>query len=110
METRVIIPDFIDVEDDRRPYDYMEKYPREGYVPSKERVKALATGQNKANTIIIANVYDESDFEDEKADEVEVVDYDKLTKEQLQGALDQKDIEYKANAKKEDLIKLLEGE
>lgn len=110
METRVIIKDFIDVEDGRRPYDYMEKYPREGYVPTKERIKALATGQNKANTIIIANVYDESDFEDEKADEVELVDYNKLTKEQLQEALDQKEIEYKANAKKEDLIKLLVGE
>lgn len=110
METRVIIPDFIDADDERRKYDFMEKYPREGYVPSKERFAELATGKNKANRVIIAKVYDESDFEDEKADEVEVVDYDKLTKEQLQEALDQKEIEYKANAKKEDLIKLLVGE
>lgn len=110
METRVIIKDFIDADDNRRRYKYMEKYPREGYEPSKERFKALATGDNKANTVIVAEVYDDNDFERKEAKEVPTVEYAKLTKEQLQEILDQKNIEYKTNDKKDVLIELLEGE
>lgn len=110
METRVIIKDFIDADDNKRKYGYMEKYPREGYEPSKERFKALATGNNKANIVIVAEVYDENDFESKEAEEEQSVDYTELTKEQLQEALDKKGIEYKANDKKDYLIKLLEGE
>jgi len=110
METRVIIKDFIDADDNRRKYDYMEKYPREGYEPSKERFKALATGNNKANIVIVAEVYDENDFENKEAKGGQPDDYTKLTKEQLQEKLDQKKIEYKTNDKKDVLIELLEGE
>jgi len=110
METRVIIKDFIDADDNRRRYEYLEKYPREGYEPSKERFKALSTGNNKAKTVIVAEVYDENDFDDKEAKDISPVDYNKLTKEQLQEILDQKEIDYKTNDKKEVLIKLLEGE
>lgn len=110
METRVIIKDFIDADDNRRKYDFMEKYPRDGYEPSEERFAELATGNNEVNTVIIAKVYDESDFEGEKEKDLDLVEYDKLTKEQLQELLDQKKIEYKAGDKKETLVKLLEGE
>ena len=45
----------------------------------------------------------------EETEEEDTVDYSKLKVDELKNLLDEKEIEYDSKAKKEDLIKLLEG-
>ena len=47
---------FTDLEDNGYRYEAGEKYPRNGYKPSDERINALASGENKAGLKLIKEV------------------------------------------------------
>ena len=47
---------FVDLEDGNYRYKAGEKYPRKGYKPTAERVKALKEGNNKARLKLIKEV------------------------------------------------------
>lgn len=100
----VVIPDFIDLDDEKYKYDLLEAYPREGYEPSPERVQELATGENAANKVIVAKYLTVDDFEVEEGE----ADYSTLKKDELKDLLDKRELEYTAKATVEDLVRLLE--
>ena len=52
----IALRNFVDLEDGNRRYLMGEEYPRKGYEPSEDRVKALLTGDNKACLKLIQEV------------------------------------------------------
>ena len=50
------IRNFVDLEDGLHRYVKGDKYPRQGYKPSKERIKALMDGSNKSGYKLIREV------------------------------------------------------
>lgn len=53
MSYTVISP-FCDLKDDMHPYNVGEKYPRDGYTPSLERIAELKSDANALKTPLIA--------------------------------------------------------
>ena len=52
----LVIRNFVDIEDKCHRYAAGEEYPRKGYEPTEERIKALAEGNNKAGVKLIKEV------------------------------------------------------
>ena len=52
----IVLKNFTDLEDGGHKYRMGEEYPRQGYTPSEERVKALLSGDNKACLKLIQEV------------------------------------------------------
>lgn len=50
------IKNFVDLEDGMHRYAQGDKYPRQGYKPSKDRIKALMDGSNKSGYKLIKKV------------------------------------------------------
>lgn len=94
-----VIKDFTDEQSGGRVYRKDNVFPAEGLQVTDERLKELSTKENKRNEVLIEEV---------KAEEKEIESLEHLTVAQLKEQLDGKGIEYKANDKKPDLIKLLE--
>ena len=53
-----VIKGFFDAEDNDHLYKEGDIYPRSGYEPSEDRVKALSTNDNKAEKLLI--VFDDT--------------------------------------------------
>ena len=67
-----VIRAFCDSTDKNRLYNVGDVYPVEGAKPTKTRVKALLTGENKNNNVYIEEVSEETETEVENGnDEVE---------------------------------------
>ena len=49
-----VIHHFTDLQDNRYKYAHGDKYPREGYEPTAERIEELATDNNRLNKPLIA--------------------------------------------------------
>ena len=52
----IVLKNFTDLEDGGHKYLMGEEYPRKGYAPSEDRVKALLSGDNKACLKLIQEV------------------------------------------------------
>ena len=52
----IVLKNFTDLEDNGHKYTMGEEYPRKGYEPTEERVKALTSGNNKACLKLIKEV------------------------------------------------------
>lgn len=52
----IVLKNFTDLEDNGHKYTMGEEYPRKGYEPTKERVKALTSGNNKAGIKLLKEV------------------------------------------------------
>ena len=52
----IVLKNFTDLEDGGHKYRMGEEYPRKGYAPSEDRVKALLSGDNKACLKLIQEV------------------------------------------------------
>ena len=48
-----VVKAFTDLQDNNYVYNAGDSFPRNGYKPSKERVKELASKDNKRNTVLI---------------------------------------------------------
>jgi hypothetical protein len=66
---RVIVP-FTDTQDNSFAYGVNDVYPREGYTPSKSRIKELLNDTNKRNKPLIVEKEDAEKHEEEVAKEV----------------------------------------
>lgn len=71
MMYRVIIP-FTDAQDNDYTYGTNDIYPRNGYTPSKSRIKELLNGTNKRNKPLIV--------EDDTTEEITNDDTDNIMK------------------------------
>lgn len=58
-----VIRAFCDSTDKNRLYDVGDVYPVDGAKPTKARVKALLTGENKNNNVYIEEVSEETEVE-----------------------------------------------
>lgn len=63
----LVIRNFVDIEDKCHRYAAGEEYPRKGYEPTEERIKALAEGNNKAGVKLIKEVKTAEPKEEPKA-------------------------------------------
>jgi hypothetical protein len=63
-----VIAYFEDLQDDKYAYDVGDVFPRENKIVSKERIKELATSQNRQNKPLIKKV-EEKTKKPKKADE-----------------------------------------
>lgn len=52
----IVLKNFTDLEDNGHKYTMGEEYPRKGYEPTEERVKALTSGNNKAGIKLLKEV------------------------------------------------------
>lgn len=52
----IVLKNFTDLEDNGHKYTMGEEYPRKGYEPTEERVKALVSGNNKAGIKLLKEV------------------------------------------------------
>lgn len=52
----LVIQNFVDLADKCHRYKVGETYPRKGYKPDEERIKALVSGDNKAGVKLIKEV------------------------------------------------------
>lgn len=52
----IVLKNFTDLEDNNHKYTMGEEYPRKGYEPTEERVKALTSGNNKAGIKLLKEV------------------------------------------------------
>lgn len=94
----VAIKRFKDLDDEGTTYVAGNIYPRQGVKVPDNRFAELASDKNKRKEPVIAEITElpaKETIEDK-------------TVEQLKSEADEKGIEYKANIKKDDLIKLLE--
>jgi hypothetical protein len=48
-----VVKCFSDLQDKGYPYAEGDTYPREGYVPSEERIEMLSTANNRQKTVLI---------------------------------------------------------
>jgi T4 recombination endonuclease VII, dimerisation. len=88
---------FNDLQDNRHEYKVGDTFPREGVEPSEERLKELSSAENKRGKVLIELVGETENKEDDT----------ELTVADMKAQLDERGIEYKKNAKKEDLLALL---
>lgn len=51
-----VVRHFTDLQDNNHKYNEGDIYPREGYIPSAERIKMLSTAENKQKTALIAAI------------------------------------------------------
>ena len=56
---------FTDAQDNDYPYVKGDKYPREGYTPSEERIKELSTPFNARQLAVIEEVKPRREYKDE---------------------------------------------
>lgn len=56
MKKYEVIKYFTDLQDNNRPYEVGDTYPRDGYEPSLERVAELSSSDNKQGTPLIKAV------------------------------------------------------
>jgi len=56
---------FTDAQDNDYPYVKGDKYPREGYMPSEERIKELSTPFNARQLAVIEEVKPRREYKDE---------------------------------------------
>ncbi len=59
----IVVKDFCDATDNGRFYRKGDFYPAEGVRPTKARINALLTGQNRAKTVFIRAVEPEAEIE-----------------------------------------------
>ena len=52
----IVVKHFTDLQDHGHKYAEGDTYPREGYVPSDERIKMLSTAMNRQKTVLIEAV------------------------------------------------------
>ena len=56
-----VIRFFNDVQDNNRPYEVGDIYPREGLTPTKERIAKLASDENALHTPLIEEIKEEAE-------------------------------------------------
>lgn len=56
---KVVCP-FVDLQDDKYPYDIGDKYPRKGLKPTKKRISELASKNNRRGIVLIEKVEDDA--------------------------------------------------
>lgn len=87
-----VIKPFVDLLDDNYSYQVGDSYPRDEYLPTKERIESLASTNNSAGYPFI-------EAEDKLLDKLTVKELTALTKE--------KGVEVPEKAEKDDLLELL---
>lgn len=126
-ELYLVIEPFTDGLDENVEYPANAIYPREGYVPSKERIYQLSTFNNAIGRPLIQKLIQmPKKAEEEKAEEpivdnteeveeltVDETDHEKplekLTIDELKAILDERGQDYAKTAKKEILIELVKA-
>ncbi|MBP3951131.1 hypothetical protein [Bacillus suaedae] len=91
-------------------YKTGDSYPAEGKETSEERVSVLQSKDNKYNRVFIGEeVNNEPDGEDGDLSKLTATELKKIKNEDLQAYLNSKNIEYKSDNNKDELINLVLG-
>lgn len=66
-----VIKYFTDLQDNKHPYNVGDTFPREGVEVTEDRIRELATTENRRNEPLIEEVVEETTEETETAEDVE---------------------------------------
>ncbi|MGT2755377.1 hypothetical protein [Streptococcus ovis] len=106
MKKFIVVDSFFDTEDEDVHYPVNSIYPREGYLPSEERIATLESARNNKGTILIKPLIELPAKEVKQVDneEQETVTFDR---DAIKAELDALGVTYAKNAKTEILAELL---
>lgn len=104
MSKYIVLKSFTDLQDKNYVYRAGEPYPREGYEPTKERIKELSTENNSRKEALIAASEKQTHFELEELSADAIREH---TNAEIKERLDELEIEYKSNDSKDVLIERL---
>ncbi|MGT2811858.1 hypothetical protein [Streptococcus minor] len=107
MDKYVVIEGFTDGQDDLVTYPEYSIYPRNGYVPSEERIAELSSTNNAKGMRLIRKLTELPDKVVETTKNPQ--ESTTLSREEIKAQLDALGIEYAKKAKTEILLEILEA-